>query len=151
MFNNSDIISNWSKCLHISPCIDTRINVKKKLQAYDNFSCPGFTFHCLKTHLPKLNIVIPLCLQICQITSCFRRVSICCLLKSHKTEYISLLNAMLNSILEFNSLSFMQLKENAENIASYVAFLVVCFPHNTIFNLNLITLRGMFIHHWFFE
>lgn len=50
-----------SKCLHLSLSlyVDTRINVKKKLQASNNIGCPGFTFHCLNTHLPKLNITIP--------------------------------------------------------------------------------------------
>lgn len=83
---------------YISLYVDTRINVKKKLQASNNIGCSGFTFHCLNTHLPKLNITIPLCLQICLIIFHFRHESICCLLKSHKAEYISLLNATPNSI-----------------------------------------------------
>lgn len=40
-----------------------------------------------------------------------RHESTCCLPKSHKAEYIFLLNAMPNSILEFNCLSFMQLTQ----------------------------------------
>lgn len=96
---------------HLSLYVDTRINVKKELQASNNIDCPGFTFHCLSTHLSKLNITIPLCLQICQIIFCSRHESICCLLKSCKAEYISLLNATSNSILELNCLSFMQLRQ----------------------------------------
>ena len=108
-----------------------------------NVGCPGFTFHCLNPHLPKLNIIIPLCLQICQTTSCTGHDSICCLLKSHKAEYIFLLNAMLNSILEFNCLSFVQLKENVENKKCTLPSLKsVCFPHNNNFTSNLIILRG---------
>lgn len=139
-----------SKCLHTCLCIVIRINVKETLQASNNIGCPGFTFHCLNTHLPKLNIIISLCLQICQTTSCARHDSIC-LLKSHKAEYIFLLNSMLNSILEFNCFSFVQLKENVKNIKSHIAFLKVHFLHNTIFTFNLIILRGMFILHWLFE
>lgn len=117
-----------SKCQHTSLCFDTKIKVKKKLRASNNTGCPGFTFHCLNIHLPKLNTIIPLCLQICQITSCSRHESICCLLKSNKAGHIFLLNATPNSILEFNCLSFVQLKDNTENITSFVAFLEVCFP-----------------------
>lgn len=118
------------------------------LQASNNVGCPGFTFHCLKPHLPRLNIIIPLCLQICQTTSCTKHDSICFLLKSHKAKYIFLLNAMLNSILEFNCLSFVQLKENVEKKKLYIAFLEVCFPHNNIFAFNLIILRGTsFLRH----
>lgn len=66
MFNDSDIISNRKQMsTYHSFYVDTRFNVKKKLQASNNIGCSGFTFHCLNTHLPKLNITIPLCLQIC--------------------------------------------------------------------------------------
>ena len=111
-----------SKCRHICLHVIIIINVKEALQAPNNAGCPGFAFHCLHPHLPKLNIIIPLCLQICQTTSCTRHDSICCLLKSYKAEYIFLLNAMLNSILEFNCSSFVKLKENVENKKLYIAF-----------------------------
>lgn len=132
-----------SKCRHICLRVIVRINVKEALQASNNAGCPGFAFHCLHPHLPKLNIIIPLCLQICQTTSCTRHDSICCLPKSHKAEYIFLLNAMLNSILEFNCSSFVQLKENVENKKSYIAVREVClFSSQQYFYFQFDHFRG---------